>query len=472
MDAFASALDIAAAIRAKEVSPLEVADVYLARIDKLERELNTFAHQDPERVRRAASDASDAVARADDTAELPPFHGVPMPIKNLNPVAGWPCTYGSRGASTGPQARSDPLVERFVVAGFVLLGMTNTPELGTISYTESDAHGITRNPWDATRTPGGSSGGSAAAVAAGMAPIAHANDGGGSIRIPASCCGLVGHKPSRGRVPNEFIELEGLVAEHVVARTVADSAATLDVGAVIDPLVFFSAPQPPKPYAELVREAPPPLRVGYTTTPAIDVPVDPACVAAVEEACRALQASGNDVFETRLVVPDTDVLMAAFMSVWNTGSAWSPIERPDQMEPLNAALVAAAHGVDSLTFAGAVRQTQQLARTVLANFERDFDVLVTPTMACLPPEVGSWRAGTDIDPVMGLINCTPMAAFTAIWNVCGLPATSVPTHNDAASGLPVGVQVVAPAWRDDLCLQVAAQLEDMLPWRDRRPPIA
>jgi amidase len=273
-------------------------------------------------------------------------------------------------------------------------------------------------------------------------------------------------------VPNEFIELEGLVAEHVVARTVADSAATLDVAAVIDPLVFFSAPQPPEPYAELVRDAPPLLRVGYTTTPALDVPVDPACVAAVEEACRAVQAAGHDVFEITLTVPDTDALMAAFMILWNTGSTWSPIERPEEMEPQNAALVAAARGVDSLTYAGAVRQTQQLARMVLANFGGDFDVLITPTMACLPPEVGSWRAGTDVDPMMGLINCTPMAAFTAIWNVCGLPATSVPTHHDASSGLPVGVQVVAPAWRDDLCLQVAAHLEDMLPWRDRRPAIA
>jgi amidase len=472
MDTFASALEIAAAIRAKQVSPLEVADLFLDRIDMLERDLNAFAHQDPERVRRAASGATDAVARADDTAELPAFHGVPMPIKDLNPVAGWPCTYGSRAGSTGPQAHSDPLVERFVAAGFVLLGMTNTPEFGTISYTESDAHGITRNPWDPARTPGGSSGGSAAAVAAGMAPIAHASDGGGSIRIPASCCGLVGHKPSRGRVPNEFIPLEGFVAEHVVARTVADSAAALDVGAVIDPLVYFSAPQPPGHYAELVREAPPPLRVGYTTTPAIDLPVDPACVAAVEEACRALEAAGHDVFEATPALPGTDTLMAAFTTLWNTGSVWSPIERPDEIEPLNAALVAAARGVDSFTFATAVRQTQQIARMVLADFGRDVDVLVTPTMACLPPEVGSWRAGTDIDPVAGLINCTPMAAFTAIWNVCGLPATSVPSHHDASSGLPVGVQVVAPAWRDHLCLQVAAQLEQALPWRDRRPAIA
>lgn len=471
MDAFASALEIAAAVRAKEVSPLEVADLYLGRIDDLEPRLNTFAHRDPERVRQAAADATDAVTGAGDPSDLPPFHGVPLTVKDLNPVAGWPCTYGSRGGSTEPQPRSDPIVERFAAAGFIPLGMTNTPEFGTISYTESDAHGVTRNPWDTARTPGGSSGGSAAAVASGMAPIGHASDGGGSIRIPASCCGLVGHKPSRGRVPNELIELEGFTTDHVVTRTVADAAATLDVDAVVDPLVFFSAPQPPRPYGDLVREAPPRLRVAYTTAPAIDVPVDPACVAAVDDACRALEAAGHDVAEAALTLPDANAFLAAFTVVWNTGSVWSPIPRPDEMEPLNAALVEAGRGVDSIAFATSVRDTQRLTRTVLANFGRDFDVLVTPTMACLPPEVGSWRVGMDADPIAGLFNCTPMAAFTAVWNVCGLPATSVPTHHDAASGLPVGVQVVAPAWRDELCLQLAAQLEDALPWRDRRPPI-
>jgi amidase len=393
-----------------------------------------------------------------------------MPIKDLNEVAGWPCTKGSAAASTAPQAESDPLVERFVAGGFVLLGMTNSPEFGTISYTESDAHGITRNPWDTNRTPGGSSGGSASAVASGMAPIGHANDGGGSIRIPASCCGLVGHKPSRGRVPNRYIELEGFVVEHVVARTVGDAAAVLDVDAVVDPLVFFSAPQPPRPYAALAAEAPPRLRVGFTTTPALDLPVDPACALAVEEASRALEAAGHDVFEAKLTLPDAGEFMAAFTGIWNTGSVWSEVERPDDVEPLNALLREIARGVDSYAFAEAVRDTQRLARTVLANFGRDIDVLLTPTMACLPPEVGSWRAGMDADPIMGLLNCTPMAAFTAIWNVCGNPATSVPTHHDDASGLPVGVQVVGAPWRDDVCLQVAAQLEQALPWRDRRPP--
>jgi amidase len=471
MDAFTSALDIAAAIKAKQVSPLEVADLFLARIDQLEAELNAFAYQDPERVRSAASDATEAVARASDTAQLPPFHGVPLPIKNLVHVAGWPCTYGSRGASTEPQPHSDPLVNRFVDAGFVLLGMTNTPEFGSISYTESDAHGITRNPWDTIRTPGGSSGGSGAAVAAGMAPMGHASDGGGSIRIPASCCGLVGHKPSRGRVPNKVVPIEGFQTDHVVTRTVADSAAALDVTAAIDPLVFISAPQPPKPYAKLARESPPRLRVGYTTTPALDLPVDAACVAAVEATCRELEAAGHDVFEATLDMPDIDAFMAAFTTVWNTGPAWHPLERPDQMEPVNSALAAAARKVDSFVFATSIRDTQLHTRTLLASFGGDFHVLVTPTMACLPPEVGSWREGMDADPLLGLINCTPMAVFTAIWNVCGLPATSVPTHHDPWSGLPVGVQVVGPAWRDDLCLQVAAELEQVLPWADRRPVI-
>lgn len=472
MDAFTSAVDVAAAIRSREVSPVEVADLYLARVEELEPQLNAFAHRDPERVRRWAAAAADAVTAASDPAELPPFLGVPLPIKDLNEVEGWPCTKGSRGASGDPEPRSDPLVARFTAAGFIPLGVTNSPEFGTISYTESDAHGITRNPWDPDRTPGGSSGGSAAAVASGMAPVAHANDGGGSIRIPASCCGLVGHKPSRGRVPNEYVEIEGFVSEHVVARTVGDSAAVLDVDAVVGPLVFISAPQPPKPYAELVREAPPRLRIGFTTTAPIDAAVDPACVAAVEEACGALEAAGHDVFEAVLDGPDPAAFVTAFTTVWNTGSVWEPVARPEDMEPLNAALVAMARGVDSYEFARSVRETQRLARVLVANFGRDFDVLVTPTLACLPPPVGSWRAGMDQDPVMGLLNCTPMAAFTAVWNVCGLPATSVPTHHDEASGLPVGVQVVAGAWRDELCLQVAAQLEQAMPWHDRRPPVS
>ncbi|HEX4818736.1 MAG TPA: amidase [Acidimicrobiales bacterium] len=469
MDPFSSALDVAAAIRSKDVSPVEVADFYLERIEALEPALNTFAHRADDDVRDAAKRAEQHVMSTP-ADELEPFVGVPVPIKNLNPVAGWPCTYGSRGANRAPRPVSDPIVDRFVDAGFVLLGVTNSPEFGTISYTESDAHGITRNPWNPQHTPGGSSGGSAAAVAAGMAPLGHANDGGGSIRIPASCTGLVGLKGGRGRVPNEFIEIEGFVCEGVVTRTVADTAAVYDVLDVVDPLVFFSAPRHSRSYAELAAMDPPRLRVAYTADAPLGLPVDPECVAAVIRTVRALEAAGHTVVETSLEIPEMNDFVARFIMIWNTGSVWSPMDDWDAIEPLNAALRAEARRVNSLEFASAVRETQRMARAIIEPFGRDFDVLVTPTMAVQPPEVGSWR-GADGDPTAGLLNCYPMAVFTSIFNVTGLPAISLPVHQ-AESGLPVGVQLVAPPWREDLLLQLGSQLEASLPWRERHPALS
>ena len=470
MDPFSSAVDIARAIRTKEVSPVEVADLYLERIESLEPALNAFAHRADDDVRSAAKRAAEAVATTP-ADELPPFLGVPVPIKNLNPVAGWPCTYGSRGASRAPRAESDPIVERFLEAGFVLLGVTNSPEFGTISYTESEAHGITRNPWNIDHTPGGSSGGSGAAVASGMAPLGHANDGGGSIRIPASCNGLVGLKGSRGRVPNEFIELEGFVCEGVLTRTVADTAALYDVLDVVDPLVFFSAPRPTRPYADLAAMEPPKLRVAFTTNAPLGLPVDSECVTAVTTTVAALESAGHSTFEITLDLPEPDKFVERFTMIWNTGSVWSPIEDWDAIEPVNAALRAEARKVDSLDFAAAVRTTQRLAREVIAPFGRDFDVLVTPTMSVQPPKVGTWREGADTDPWASLLNCYPMAVFTSIFNVTGLPAISLPVHQ-SAQGLPVGVQVVAPPWREDLLLQVGTQLEQALPWKDRHPALS
>jgi amidase len=471
MDHFATALELAAAIRRKDVSPTEVAEASLARMDELEPQLNAFAYRADDEVRAAAAKATEVVAVTDDPATLPPFHGVPLPIKNLNHVAGWPCTYGSKGASRAPSERSDPIVERFLAAGFVLSGITNSPEFGTISFTESDAHGITRNPWDTGRTPGGSSGGAAAAVASGMAPVAHASDGGGSIRIPSACCGLVGMKAGRARVPNGLVELEGFATNGVVAHTVADAAALFDVVAVVDPYSWYAAPQPSETWATLATRDPGRLRVGFTTTAPLGLPVDPACVTAVDKTVAALAAAGHDVTETSLDMPEVGTFVAAFMQVWNAASAWSPVQDWDALEPHNTALRSAAREVDSLTYVDGVRTMQTMATAVIRPFVEDFDVVVTPTMACLPPEVGAWREGTDADPTMALLNCYPMAVFTSIFNVTGLPAISVPVHQDDASGLPVGVQVVAGPWRDEVVLQVANQLEQALPWADRHPTI-
>lgn len=472
IDPFTAATDLAAAVRRRDVSPVELADLYLGRIDEHDGRLNAFCHRADDEVRAAAKLAADAVVAADDPRDLPPFHGVPLPIKDLNDVAGWPTTYGSRGASTAPAATSDPVVGRFVDAGFVLLGKTTTPEFGTISFTESDALGVTRNPWDTERTPGGSSGGAGAAVASGMAPIAHGSDGGGSIRIPSSCNGLVGLKPTRGRITGRRVDLEGLATSGVLARTVADLASGLDVLSRHDPAAWWSPPTPSAPLGDALRSAPPKgLRIGAMhAAPGDLVPVDPACASAVDVALLALSAAGHHPGTELPELPSPEELVSSFGIIWNVGSAGTPLADPSAVEPINAVLRDAARTVDSYAYAEAVIATQELSRRIVESFVAGFDLLVTPTMACLPPPVGAWRQGADDEPMAALFNCFPMAIFTSIFNVTGLPAISVPIHHDEATGLPVGVQIVAAPWREDLLLQVAAQLESALPWTGRRPP--
>jgi amidase len=361
MEPFTSALDWAGRIRRREVSPVEVLDLYLDRIDKLDGGLNAFVHRADDEVRAAAERAADRVVAGTD--DLPPFHGVPLPIKDLNPVAGWPCTYGSAAVPRTPSPANDPVVDRFLAAGFVLMGMTATPELGTISFTESAAYGATRNPWDRGRTPGGSSGGAAAAVAAGMAPLAHGSDGGGSIRIPASCCGLVGLKPSRNRVVAPANVLEGLATSGVVSRTVADTAAALDAISGPDPLSWYNAPPPDRPFAEQATASPGRLRVRYSTVAPLGIPVDPACVAAVEATASTLADLGHDVGPGDLGVSDPAELVTVFTTLWNTGSARVAGLDPDRLEPLNAALRAGAEGTSSLAYVEAVLAAQDITRT-------------------------------------------------------------------------------------------------------------
>lgn len=282
IDPFASAVELAAAIRQKEVSPVELADCFLERMDRLDPRLNAFCHRADDDVRKAASTAADAVVRAVSVEELPPFHGVPLPVKDLADVAGWPTTHGSGGARKTPVETSDPVVRRFVDAGFVLLGKTTTSEFGSLPFTESEALGISRNPWDPDRTPGGSSSGAGAAVAAGMAPIAHAEDGGGSIRIPASCTGLVGLKPTRGLVTNAVVEVEGLGTGGVLTRSVADTAAALDVLARHDPGAWWSPSTPRTSFAAAMKRtcrpgcgsvcSPTPRSTGYACTRRVSQP--------------------------------------------------------------------------------------------------------------------------------------------------------------------------------------------------------
>ena len=463
MDDYASALELATAIRAMEISPLEVLDACLKRIDDRNPALNAVIWRNDDQARAEATAIGDRIAVGVD--DLPPFAGVPIPIKDLLPVAGQPVTYGSLGAPDGMAEESEPVAGALVAAGFILCGRTNTPEFGSITVTENSRFGATRNPWDPSRTPGGSSGGAASAVASGMFPVAHASDGGGSIRIPASCCGLVGLKPSRGRVSSTVPGWQGMATEGAVTRTVADTAALLDVMSVEDPHGWLYAPPPERSFAAEVGAAPGRLRIALCTVSALGLSVAEEALAAVERAGRLLEDAGHHVWRL-----DADVFdpagLGPFLDVVNAGLADTEDFDWDRVEPHNRAARATGEAVDSLAFARSLGELQRMSRDIVARFDHEFDVLVTPTMTIEPPPVGLLEAVHEAGgPVVEIV---AMAAFTAVFNITGQPAISVPLHV-AASGLPVGVQLVAGPFREAQLIRLAAQLEAADPWSGRFP---
>lgn len=464
MDAFPSALDVAAQIRSGEVSPLEWLDECLARIDRRNPELNAVVWRDDPAARSEAESIGRRLASGEDVG---PFAGVPFAVKDLTKAAGQPATYGSNGAPSGPAAEDELVIAALRQAGFVACCRTNTPELGPLPVTENARYGITRNPWDTSRTPGGSSGGSAAAVASGMVPIGHANDGGGSIRIPASCCGLVGLKPSRWRVPSVTPGWLGMSVEGVLCHTVADAATVLDCISRPDRLAWEQAPAPERPFATAVRAQPQHLRVALLTTSALGLPVDPACVDAVDRTGRLLEGLGHSVS-----VLDADVLDPAivgpFMNIVNTAyGAYDDVDW-DKVEPHNAAGRRAGLAVDGLTMIASLNELRRGTRPIVARWGDEFDVLVTPTMAIQPPPAGSVLAEVDADPEGLSLTVLSMVAFTTPYNVSGQPAVSLPMHQ-SDDGIPIGVQLVGGPWSESVLIGLAAQLESAAPWRDRHP---
>ncbi len=343
---------------------------------------------------------------------------MPLPIKDLTPVADWPVTYGSRGAPAGASQESELVVDALVQAGFVLCGRTNTPEFGLITVAENSRYGVSRNPWDASRSPGGSSGGAAAAVGAGMFPIAHANDGGGSIRIPASYCGLVGLKPSRGRVPRLAQSWLGAVVEGVVARTVADSAAVLDAIAGPDRLAWYNAPAPARPFVEEVRAEPGQLRIGLMAKAPLGIPTDEACSAAATAAAAALEELGHAVEEVQ-VPTASEELIPPFITLTQGGLAdyegvdWSAVE------PHIAYQHRLSKQVGAYDYALAAHTLERLSREEVARWGRDFDVLLTPTSAILPPPAGAVLEAQHAAPEQAVPEVVASVSFTAFGNVTG-----------------------------------------------------
>jgi amidase len=458
--AFLSAVEQARLVRTGEVSAVELVELYLERIARIDPELNAFV--------TVCADEALATARAVGSAPGDaPFRGVPIAVKDLTATAGIRTTFSSRAYADYVPKVDTAVVRRLREAGFVILGKTNTPEFGTVAFTESELNGATRNPWNTELTPGGSSGGGAAALAAGLAPIAHGTDGGGSIRIPASCCGVFGFKPTRGRVSSApFGSLEGLSTAGPLSRTVEDAAHLLDVLAGYEPGDPWWAPPPERPFAETVRESPPRLRIAVTSTPPIDVPVDSDCAAALGSAAQLLEALGHDVREATPPWGEPD-LFDKFIAVWQVGPALYPIDDA-LMTPLNRGLVASARETSAAEYAQAVAWLQTLARKVVA-FWSTADVVLTPTLA-LPPVPIGWQEEVE-GTIEQFERNTVFTPFTAVANLTGLPAMSLPLHWNG-DGLPVGVQAIGPPAGDALLLSLAAEIEAARPWSDRRPPLS
>lgn len=462
-----SALDLTAALKARQISALELLEACLAAVDARNPELNAVVWRDDEGARAAARAADERIAAGEEA----PFLGVPIPIKDLTAVAGWPLAYGSNGAPEGPGEESELVVEALQRAGFVLCGRTNTPEFGPLTVAENSRYGNTVNPWDTSRASGGSSGGASAAVAGGMFPLAHANDGGGSIRIPAAYCGLVGLKSSRGRIPRRAQTWMGAVVEGTITRTIADAAATLDAMAEPDPHAWYNAPAPARPFAEEVGAAVGPLRVGLMAEAPLGLPTDPDCAAAARDAAALLEELGHEVREVEVgtiseeLTPDFVTMTIGGIADYD-GVDWS------RVEPHNRhAYEAATDRVSAYEYVAAVQRLERLSRREVARWGRDFDVLLTPTSAILPPSTGSVLAAQHAAPDQPVFETVSSVCFSAFGNITGLPSLSLPLYWNA-DGLPVGTMLTGAPFDEATLVRLGAQLEDARPWAERRPPAA
>jgi amidase len=466
--ALPDATALAALVRSNQASPAELVDDAIARVERLNPTINAVIH---ERFEAARSEANGPLPDG-------PFRGVPFLVKDLGcEMAGEPHTLGNQALKDADvRAGQDSyLYESIRGAGFVTLGRTNTPELGGTVTTEPQAFGASRNPWNTDYSTGGSSGGSAAAVAAGMVPVAHASDGGGSIRVPASECGLIGLKPSRGRIsqgPKTGEGWAGSTTDGVVSRSVRDTAALLDLVSgrrVGDP---YTAAPPTRPFADEVGVEPGRLRIGLAPSHA-GVQTDPECVAAVEAAGALLETLGHDV---EIAQPaaffDAEfsqhfVTIVAVATAVDFADMSTAIGRPiteDDVEASNWLMGSLGRAVPAADYIASVNWVHAWSRRLQAWWD-DFDVLVSPVIAIPPPPIG-WLS----DPELGTERLTSILQFTAQFNVSGQPAMSLPLHW-SENDLPVGVQFVGPIDDEALLIRLAAQLETAAPWADRLPRI-
>lgn len=467
------AVGLAALVRRGEVSAAELAEEALRRIEKHNPTLNAVVTDMADQGRACAK-------KIDDSDRTAPFAGVPFLLKDImGDFEGVATQYGSRFMAGQPAGMHSTLTQRFLDAGLCPLGKTNVPEFGLLPVSESHLYGPARNPWNPDHTPGGSSGGSAAAVAAGIVPIAHANDGGGSIRIPASSSGLVGLKPTRGRVPVGPLLgdiMSGLAIDLVVTRSVRDTAVALDIAAGPEPGDPYFAPHHEGVWSDDVGAAPDRLRIGYTTRTLGGEPVDRACADAVLATAKLLADLGHEVEEASPPI-DMGTMQQAFMAIWASGVS-QQIEAqallhgrtPNQgdLEGLTLGLWEAGKQVSAASYLNAIALLQMTARGIAAWHET-YDLWLTPTLGKPPLRIGTVDT-SETDPERAFAPILDYVAFTPVQNATGQPAISLPLHW-TDDGLPVGVHFAARAGEEGTLIRLASQLEEAAPWADRHPPI-
>jgi len=463
-------LGLAELVRRREVKPEELVQVALSAIEAVNPSLN------------AVIGLMEAETQATLSRPLPqgPFSGVPFLVKDLVlHLAGVPSDSGSRLFQGVVAPHDTTLMARYRRAGLIPIGRTNVPELGFNVTTEPFLHGPTRNPWNPLYSPGGSSGGSAAAVSAGMVPVAYGNDGAGSIRIPASLCGLFGLKPTRGRTPSgpDASEgLNGLGVEHVLSRSVRDCAAMLDATLGPDVGDRYTITPPERPYLEEVGREPGALRIAFTCDAGTGAPSSPECVAAVEAAARLCRELGHEVVEARPGY-HPGMIEAALVPIWSSNMAAlvdvvAPMlgrtPRPEVLEAANWATVLKGRELKAVELQRAFAIMNHLSREV-GRFFLQYDVLLTPTLPVAPYRLGVLNANAPTTADAWMKTAFQYCAFTAPFNLTGQPAMNVPLHW-SAEGLPVGVQFVGRFEDEATLFRLAGQLERAMPWARRTPP--
>jgi amidase len=467
---FRPAAELATLVHTGQVSSTELVTAALDRIERLEPTLNAFVHVDPDGALQTAASI--------DRDDPRPFAGVPIAIKDTTAVGGMPYTMGSDLFGDFVPGHDSFVTRRIRDAGFVIVGKTNMPEFGILPVTESRRYGPCRNPWDTDLTPGGSSGGAAAAVASGMVPLAHGSDGGGSIRIPAACTGLVGLKPSRGRISRgPDLGDDYLVQDGTLTRTVAETAQMLDILSGYEIGDATWAPPPSEPFASAVGRDPGRLKIGYTLEAAMEAPLDPECERATREAAQLLSELGHEVeeidapwggqelFEAFVMAFGTPITMGMYFGGLVTGR--EPSE--ELVEPLSWTMWNAVRERSALDYLLARTQLSAVSRGIIALWE-SYDVMLTPALAARPVRIGEIDA-CSADPWDDFLRSSQFTPYAALFNVSGQPAISVPLFH-GEDGLPTAIQLAGRPADEGTLLSLAAQLETARPWADRRPELA